>query len=100
MFACMYNFMMCVFYGSIQKQIYCRCPFLVGYVGSTLSLDVGIGELHTGSMLSGVDPESYFDLHVVPGLPTKRILDCGYLVQYSQAYSVWVGLISLGRLVS
>ena len=37
-------------------------------MGSTLSLDAGMGELHTGPKypLSGTDQESYFDLQVVP----------------------------------
>ena len=36
-------------------------------MGSTLSLDADMGELHTGSRLPlcGTDPESYFYLHIV-----------------------------------
>ena len=70
-------------------------------MGSTLSLDAGIGELHTRPKhpLSSADPESYFDLRVVPyGCQPKREGDCWYLVQYNQAYSGLVGLICLGRL--
>ena len=58
-----------------------------------------MGELHTGQKqpLSGADPEFYFVLHMVPpGYQPKGKGDCGYLAQYSQAYSRWVGLISLG----
>ena len=60
-----------------------------------------MGELHAGPKhpLSGADPESYVDLHVVPtGHQPKGEGDCGYLAQYNQAYSGRVGLISLGRL--
>ena len=43
---------------------------------STLSLDAGIGELHAVPKhpLSGTDPESYFDIHIVPSAyqPKKR----------------------------
>ena len=37
-------------------------------MGSTWSPDAGLGDLHTGSRhpLSAADPESYFNLHVVP----------------------------------
>ena len=37
-------------------------------MGSASSLDAGMGELHNGPkhLLSGADPEPYFDLHVVP----------------------------------
>ena len=49
--------------------------------------------------LSGADPESYFDLQVVPpGYQPKGEGDCRYLVQYDQPYSWWVGLIGLSRL--
>ena len=60
-----------------------------------------MGELHTGPShpLSGTDPESYFDLHVVPpGYQPKGEDDCRYLAQYNQPYSWRVGLFSLGRL--
>ena len=60
-----------------------------------------MGEIHTGPRhsLSGTDPESYFDLHVVPpGYHPKGEGDCGYQVQYHQAYSGLVGLVSFGRL--
>ena len=58
-------------------------------------------ELRTGPRhpLSCSDIESYFDLHVVPpGYQPIGEVDCGYLAQYIQAYSRWVGLVSLGRL--
>ena len=45
-----------------------------------------MGELHTGSKhpLSDADPESEFDLHVVPsGYQPKGEGDCGYLAQYN-----------------
>ena len=60
-----------------------------------------MGELHTGPRhpLSGADPESYFDLHMVPpGYQPKGDGDCGCLAQYDQAYSGRVGLVCLGRL--
>ena len=58
-------------------------------------------ELHTGPKhpLSSTDPESYFDLLVVPpGYQLKGEGNCGYLDQYNQAYSGRVGLASLGQL--
>ena len=57
-----------------------------------------MGEFHTGPKypLSDADPESYFDVHVIPPLIlTKGERDCGYLAQYNQAYSRWVRLINL-----
>ena len=65
-------------------------------MGSTYSLDTGMGEFHTGSRhpLSGTDHMSYFSLHVVP----TGEGDYGYLAQYSQAFSGKVELASLGRL--
>ena len=60
-----------------------------------------MGELHTGPKhpLSGADPESYFNLHVVPpGYQPKGEGDCEYLAQYDHTYSGQVGLGSLGRL--
>ena len=60
-----------------------------------------MGELHSGQRhpLSGADPESYFDLLLVPpGYQPKGEGDCGYLAKYNQAYSGQVGLIGLGRL--
>ena len=65
-------------------------------MGSTWSLDAGMGRLHTEPKhpLSDADPESYFDLHMVPpGYQPKEEGDCGYL-----AYSRRVGLVSLSRL--
>ena len=70
-------------------------------MGSTYSLDAGMGELHTGPrhLQSGTDHESYLDLHVVPPeYQPKGEGDCGYLAQYNRVYSGWVGLIGLGRL--
>ena len=58
-------------------------------------------ELHTGPKhpLSDTNPESYFDLHVVPaGYQPKRHGDCGYQAEHSQAYCVKVGLVSLDLL--
>ena len=58
-----------------------------------------MGELHTGPKhpLSGADPESYFDLHMIPpGYQPKGEGDCGYLAQYNQAYSGQVGLVRHG----
>ena len=60
-----------------------------------------MGELRTGPKypLSGADPESNFDRHVVPsGYQPKGEGDCGHLAQYYIAYSGRVGLVSLGRL--
>ena len=60
-----------------------------------------MGELHTGSKhpLSGIDPEFYFTLHVVPlGYQPKGDGDRGYLAKHNQTYFGRVGLISLGRL--
>ena len=60
-----------------------------------------MGELHPGPKhpLSGVDTESYFDLHVVPPeSKPKGEGDCGYLVRYSLVYAGRVGLVSLGQL--
>ena len=60
-----------------------------------------MGELHTKLkyQLSGVDPESYFDLHTVPsGYQQKIEGNCGYLAQYNQTYSGWVGRDSHGQL--
>ena len=70
-------------------------------MGSTKSLDAGMGELHIGPrhLLRGTDPESYFDLHVVtPGYQAKGEGDCVYLAQYNQAYSWRVGRVVIGRL--
>ena len=41
-----------------------------------------MGELYTGSKhpMSGADPESYFDIHMIPpGYKQKGEEDCGYL---------------------
>ena len=60
-----------------------------------------MGELHSGPrhLLSGVDPESYFNPHVVPpGYRPTGEGDCMYMAQYNQAYFRWVRLISIGRL--
>ena len=68
---------------------------------STYSLYAGMAEFHTGPKhpLSGADPESYFDLHMVPpGYQSNRDSDCGYLAQYNQAYSRRVRHVSLGQL--
>ena len=70
-------------------------------MGSTQSLDAGKGELHTWPKhpLSGTDTEYYYEHHVVlPGYQPKGECDCGYMAQYDQVYSGWVGLISLGRM--
>ena len=59
-----------------------------------------MGELHTGSKhpLSGAEPESYFDLYVVPpGYQPHGEGNYRYLAQYNQAYSGRVGFNSLGR---
>ena len=51
-------------------------------MGSTYSLDAGMGELHTGPKhaLSGADPKPYFDLHVVaPDANQKeRVTACSW----------------------
>ena len=68
---------------------------------STSSLDAGMGELHSGPKppLSGTDPVSYFDLHVIPPVcQPKGEGECGYLVQYNQANSGRMGIVRLGRL--
>ena len=60
-----------------------------------------MGQLHTGPKhpLSGTDPESYFNLHIVPpGYQPKREGDYEYQALYNQAYSRWVGLVSISRL--
>ena len=60
-----------------------------------------MGELHTGPYhpLCGADPESYFDLHLVPpGYRRKGEGNCMYLAQCNHAYSGWVELVGLGRL--
>ena len=49
-----------------------------------------MGDLHIGPRdpLSGEDRDSFFVLHVVPpGCQPKGEGDCGYLIQYNQAYS-------------
>ena len=60
-----------------------------------------MGELHDGPKhpLSGADPKSYFDLHVIPsGYQPKGEGDCRYQVQYNQAYAGQVGCVSLGQM--
>ena len=57
-----------------------------------------MGEILAGLRypLSGADPESYFDLHVVPpGYQPKGEGNCGYLAQYSLANSWRLGLLAL-----
>ena len=70
---------------------------------STYSLDAGCGELHAGPRhpLGCTDPESYFDLHVVPpGYQPTGEDDCGCLAQYTQAYSRQAELIGLVRVLN
>ena len=59
-----------------------------------------MGELHTGPKypLSSADPESYFDLRVVPLDNNKKERATVGAEQYKQAYSGQVGLVCLDRL--
>ena len=62
-----------------------------------------MGELNTVPKhpLSGADPESYFDLQVVPpGCQPRGEGNCRYLAQCNPAYSGQVGLVSLGQLLA
>ena len=57
-----------------------------------------MGEHHNGPKhsLSGADPDSYFDLKLVPpGKQPKREDIYGYLAQYNQAYSGRWGSLAL-----
>ena len=60
-----------------------------------------MGELHTGTKhpLNVAEPESDFDLHVVPpGYLPRGDVECGYVAQYDHIYSGRVGLISVSQL--